>query len=81
MTLETGLREPVRTPARGIQSNPDRAFYARPEVVQRIIDGCPCPKWKAIIALSRFAGLRCPWCAAQFPETPVWDSRAQCTTP
>jgi voltage-gated sodium channel len=21
------------------------------------------------------------WCAAQFPETPVWDSRAQCTTP
>ena len=21
------------------------------------------------------------WCAAQFPETPIWDSRAQCTTP
>jgi len=21
------------------------------------------------------------WCAARFPETPVWDSRAQCTTP
>ena len=40
--------------------NPDRAFYVRPEVVQRIIDGCPCPQWKAIIALSRFAGLRCP---------------------
>jgi integrase len=44
----------------GPQSNPNRAFYVRPEVVQRIIDGCPCPQWKAIIALSRFAGLRCP---------------------
>jgi hypothetical protein len=21
------------------------------------------------------------WCATQFPETPIWDSRAQCTTP
>jgi hypothetical protein len=21
------------------------------------------------------------WCAARFPETPVWDPRAQCTTP
>jgi hypothetical protein len=25
--------------------------------------------------------LGCSWCAARFPETPVWDSRAQCTTP
>ena len=44
----------------GPQSNPDRAFYVRPEVAQRIIDQCPFPQWKAIIALSRFAGLRCP---------------------
>jgi len=44
----------------GPQSNPDRAFYVRPEVAQRIIDQCPCPQWRAIIALSRFAGLRCP---------------------
>jgi hypothetical protein len=29
-------------------------------------------------ATDRFSGL---WCAAQFPETPIWDSRAQCTTP
>ncbi len=44
----------------GSPSNPDRAFYVRPEVVQRIIGGCQCPQWKAIIAPSRFAG-----CAAQ----------------
>ena len=31
-----------------------------PEVVQRIIDQCPCPQWQWVIALSRFAGLRCP---------------------
>ena len=50
----------TRAPAHRTASRPDRAFYARPEVAQRIIDRCPCPQWKAIIALSRFAGLRCP---------------------
>ena len=25
-----------------------------------VLDQCPCPQWRAIIALSRFAGLRCP---------------------
>ena len=29
-------------------------------MAQRFIDRCPCPQWKAIIALGRFAGLRCP---------------------
>ena len=32
----------------------------RPEVAHQIIEQCPCPQWKAIIALSRFAGPRCP---------------------
>jgi hypothetical protein len=27
-------------------------------------------------------GLGMPyWCAAQLPETPIWESRAPCTTP
>ena len=41
----------------GPQSYPDRAFCVRPKVAQRIIDQCPCQQWRAIIALSRFAGL------------------------
>ena len=51
---------PFEHPRAGPQSNPDRAFYVRPEVAQRIIDQCPCPQWKGVIALSRFAELRCP---------------------
>lgn len=44
----------------GSQSNPDRAFYVTGETVRAILDVCPDPQWRAIVALSRFAGLRCP---------------------
>ncbi len=44
----------------GSQSNPDRAFYVGPESIQAILEACPDDQWRAIVALSRFAGLRCP---------------------
>ncbi|MFN7374500.1 MAG: tyrosine-type recombinase/integrase [bacterium] len=44
----------------GSQSNPDRAFYVTREAIAAILDACPDDQWRAIIALSRFAGLRCP---------------------
>jgi len=44
----------------GSQSNPDRAHYVAVETVQAILDACPDDQWRAIVALSRFAGLRCP---------------------
>jgi len=44
----------------GSQSNPDRAFYVAPESIRAIMAACPDDQWRAIVALSRFAGLRCP---------------------
>jgi integrase len=44
----------------GSQANPDRAHYVPVADVRAIIDACPDAEWRAIVALSRFAGLRCP---------------------
>lgn len=44
----------------GSQSNPDRAHYVTVETIRSILEVCPDDEWRAIIALSRFAGLRCP---------------------
>lgn len=44
----------------GSQSNPDRAFYVSRESIRSILAACPDDQWRAIIALSRYAGLRCP---------------------
>lgn len=44
----------------GSQSNPDRAFYVNAESIRAILEACPDAEWRAIVALSRFAGLRCP---------------------
>jgi integrase len=44
----------------GSQSNPDRAFYVDADSIRSILAACPDDQWRAIIALSRFAGLRCP---------------------
>lgn len=44
----------------GSQSNPDRAYYVDAESVRAILAACPDDQWRAIVALSRFAGLRCP---------------------
>lgn len=44
----------------GSQSNPERAYYVTPENIRAILAACPDDEWRAIVALSRFAGLRCP---------------------
>ena len=44
----------------GSQANPDRAFYVTAETTRSILAACPDDQWRLIIALSRFAGLRCP---------------------
>ena len=44
----------------GSQSNPDRAYYVAPESITAILAACPDDQWRAIVALSRYAGLRCP---------------------
>ena len=44
----------------GSQSNPDRAFYVDAATVEAVLAACPDAEWRAIVGLSRFAGLRCP---------------------
>lgn len=44
----------------GSQSNPDRASYVSVESIRAILAACPDDQWRAIVALSRYAGLRCP---------------------
>jgi integrase len=44
----------------GSQSNPERAHYVDAESVRAILAVCPDDEWRAIIALSRYGGLRCP---------------------
>lgn len=44
----------------GSQSNPDRAFYVDAKSIAAILEACPDAEWRAIVALTRFAALRCP---------------------
>jgi integrase len=44
----------------GSQSNPDRAFYVTVETIRAVLAACPDNEWRAVIGLSRFAGLRVP---------------------
>ena len=44
----------------GAQSNPDRAHYVTREATTAILAACPDAQWRAIVALCRYAGLRCP---------------------
>jgi len=44
----------------GSQSNPERAYYVTIESIRAILEACPDDQWRAVVALSRFAGLRCP---------------------
>lgn len=44
----------------GSMANPDRAHYVTRETIAAILAACPDDQWRAIVALSRFAGLRCP---------------------
>lgn len=44
----------------GSQANPSRAFYVSPEATTAILGRCPDVGWRAIVGLTRYAGLRCP---------------------
>jgi integrase len=44
----------------GSQSNPERSHHVSREAIDAILAACPDAQWRAIVGLSRFAGLRCP---------------------
>jgi len=44
----------------GSQSNPERSFYVTRKAIAAILTVCPDRHWRGVVALTRFAGLRCP---------------------
>ena len=54
----------AENPFKGISSQlvkrPDRMAFIEGATIQRILDACPTTRWKAIVVLCRYAGLRCP---------------------
>ena len=52
-----------------VRGNPDKQYFLSREDAEKILRACPDVQWRLIVALSRFAGLRCPsehlalrWC-------------------
>jgi len=44
----------------GSMANAERKFHVDRDIVAKVIGACPDVDWRAIVALSRFAGMRCP---------------------
>lgn len=44
----------------GNQSNAERSRYVPAATIEKVLAACPSDEWRAIVGLSRFAGLRCP---------------------
>lgn len=44
----------------GSQANPDRAFFVTRQMIEAVLDACPDAEWRLVVALARYAGLRCP---------------------
>ena len=40
--------------------NPDKYRFITKDMIEWVIDACPDAQWRAIVALARYAGLRCP---------------------
>ncbi|GIW82603.1 MAG: hypothetical protein KatS3mg105_4410 [Gemmatales bacterium] len=55
--IEANPFEDVKPPS---QTNDARKHYVDADTIHRILEACPDHEWRLIIALSRFAGLRCP---------------------
>ena len=53
-------RSPFADLRPGSQANPDRAHYISIADTARLIEACPSTMWRAIVGLTRYAGLRCP---------------------
>lgn len=51
-------------PFNGISSQlvkrPGRIAFVEEETIQRVLNACPTARWRAIVVLRRYSGLRCP---------------------
>lgn len=44
----------------GSEHNPERCVYVPAETFEKVLAACPDTEWRAVLVLSRYAGLRCP---------------------
>ena len=44
----------------GSQANPNRSHYVDTQIAESVMEACPGPQWRTLVALCRYAGLRCP---------------------
>lgn len=59
----------------GPKSNPERQHFIDPATINKVIDACPNAAWRALVALSRFGGLRVPSEALILRWTDIhWDT-------
>jgi integrase len=54
----------TENPFKGMSSQlvkrPDRMAFIERRVIHKVLDACPTSRWRAIVVLCRFGGLRCP---------------------
>jgi integrase len=43
-----------------VRANKDREVFITRDIAQQVLDACPDAEWRALFALCRFGGLRCP---------------------
>ena len=67
-------RDPFDGMAASVGSNEKRQHYVDLATTQKILDACPDVRWRLIVALCRFAGLRCPSEVTALKWTDIlWD--------
>jgi integrase len=55
--IQTNPFQDVKAPS---QVNESRKVFITLDMAQKVLDACPDAEWRLIVALCRFAGLRCP---------------------
>lgn len=53
-------RNPFEGVKAGSMDNPERLFFVTQEMTAAVLEACPDVEWRAMIALCRYGGLRCP---------------------
>ena len=51
---------PFKSLKGAVGTNRERDHFVTREVIDKVLDACPDAEWRLIVALSRYAGLRCP---------------------
>lgn len=51
---------PFKSLKGSVGTNRERDHFVTRETIEKVLDACPDAEWRLIVALSRYAGLRCP---------------------